>query len=363
LRLGFIRRKYDQSGGAELSLRLLVESFAANGHGINVLTQSWEGFLPDKAVIHKIASVSGRARALRTFARAAYEKMRQLDLDLCLSLERVPGVPFFRAGDGCHLAWLRRRAPYEGWLKRHSFYLNPLHRAQLDLEAETLTSPALKLVIANSRMVAEEIKQIYGLGEDQVKVIYNPAVKIPITDKDRREARSAIFKELALPYDWPVLLFLGSGFERKGLAFMIRALSLLPQVSLLVAGRGRTAFYERLASKCGVSERAKFLGLRSDADRLLAASDVSVLPTIYDPCANVCLEALAAGKPVVTTSANGASEMISQGENGFIIEDPADINCLADACRQALALSGPVNAPLQTVEQWFRELNAALGLQ
>jgi UDP-glucose:(heptosyl)LPS alpha-1,3-glucosyltransferase len=362
MRLGFIRRKYDQSGGAERSLRLLVESFAASGHEINVVAQSWEGLLPAKAVFHKIANFPGRAGALNAFARAAYAKMRQLELDLCLSLERVPGVPFFRAGDGCHQAWLQRRAPYEGWLKRHSFYLNPLHRAQLDLEAATLTSPELRLVIANSRMVAEEIKLFYGLEEDKIKVIYNPAAERQLTGKDSEEAASAVFRELALPHGRPVLLFLGSGFERKGLAFIIKALSLLPQVFLLVAGQGRIAFYERLAGKCGVSKRVKFLGLRSDVPRLLAAADVLVLPTIYDPCANVCLEALAAGKPVVTTCANGASEIISQGENGFIIKNPADTNCLADACRQALALSGPVRAHISTIEQWFKEMSAAFGL-
>jgi UDP-glucose:(heptosyl)LPS alpha-1,3-glucosyltransferase len=359
--LGFIGRQYDQGGGAELSFKLLVESFAARGHRIAILAQSWNGPIPPGAVFHPIPA-AGRARALRTFAAKAAETGRRLGLDICLTLTRVPGIPFFRAGDGCHLAWLKHRAPYESWLKRRSFHLNPLHRAQLELEAETVSSPDLRLIIANSRMVAEELKFHYGLPESKIKVIYNPVSSGQMTNQSQLQARAEIGRELGLDSKQPIILFLGSGFERKGLAFMIKALPALPLVTLLVAGRGKSAFYERLAAKCAVREKVKFLGLRPDPARLLAAADILALPTIYDPCANVCLEALAAGKPVVTTCNNGAKEMISQGENGFVIKNPADSQSLAHACQQALNLSGPVSAPLNNIRQWFEEMSLALGV-
>ena len=108
---------------------------------------------------------------------------------------------------------------------------------------------------------------------------------------------------------------------------------------LLVAGRGRRAKYERLASRLGLPasvrpERAplcsvRFLGERNDMERLLGASDVLVHPTWYDPCSLVVLEALGAGVPVITTRFNGASELMRSGEEGFVLSDPADARRLA----------------------------------
>jgi UDP-glucose:(heptosyl)LPS alpha-1,3-glucosyltransferase len=56
-----------------------------------------------------------------------------------------------------------------------------------------------------------------------------------------------------------------------------------------------------------------------------------VHPAIYEPFSNTCLEAMACGLPVVTSRINGASEIVRPGENGNVVEDPADIPALAAA--------------------------------
>jgi UDP-glucose:(heptosyl)LPS alpha-1,3-glucosyltransferase len=93
---------------------------------------------------------------------------------------------------------------------------------------------------------------------------------------------------------------------------------------LLVAGNGRAGTMPR-------SERTRFLGPRSDVPRLLAAADVFILPTIYDPFSNACLEALAAGLPVITTKANGFAEIIQNGAEGEVVAEPSDVLGLARA--------------------------------
>ncbi len=359
MRIGFIRRKYDLSGGAEVSLRLLVEAFLQKGHQVAALAESWQGTPPSGMRFVEVAGGSGAGGA-RAFAANALNKLRALELDTCLSLERVPHVPFFRAGDGCHKAWLQHRAPFEGWLKRKTFALNPRHRTLLALEEQMFTSPSLKKVIANSRMVAEEITRYYNLPPAQIEVIYNPV------DMKRLAAGQAaapvLRSQLGLTGHEKILLFLGTGFERKGLAFIIKALPQLPNTRLLVAGQGSTAAYARLAEKLKVGRRVMFLGLRADAGALLAIAQALVLPTIYDPCANVCLEALAFGKPVVTTAANGAKEFIVPGKNGFVVENPANAAALAEACLRALALDGPVEARLNTMENWLSQIGLIMGV-
>jgi UDP-glucose:(heptosyl)LPS alpha-1,3-glucosyltransferase len=358
MQVGFIRRKYDSSGGAELSLNLLVREFLAQKRRVHVVAEYWQGEAPAGMELHTVRIKPGFS-APRRFARRALSTVEKLPLDACLSLERVPGVSFFRAGDGCHRAWLERRRRYEGWWKRFSFNFHPRHRVQLALEQEMFASSRLQTVIAGSHMVADEITRYYGLDARKIEVIYNPVdqgrVAPPAPEKVEQARRG-----LGLAPGRRILLFLGSGFERKGLAFMINALPLMPEATLLVAGQGRIGAYARLAAKMKVRDRICFLGLRGDVAMLLAMSQVLVLPTIYDPCANVCLEALAAGKPVVTTFANGAHELLVPGQNGFVVEDPSLSRDLADACLAALELKRPVSAHLNSMPEWLRRISQIL---
>ncbi len=74
-----------------------------------------------------------------------------------------------------------------------------------------------------------------------------------------------------------------------------------------------------------------FLGPVKHISDLLSIGDVSVLPTFYDPCSRFILEALAAGKPVITTRFNGAADLFVNGRHGKVIDSPEDISQLADA--------------------------------
>jgi UDP-glucose:(heptosyl)LPS alpha-1,3-glucosyltransferase len=94
---------------------------------------------------------------------------------------------------------------------------------------------------------------------------------------------------------------------------------------LFVAGRGNRSRYK--------SSRAEFLGTVVDLPRVYAAVDIFILPTIYDPFSNACLEALACGLPVITTRDNGFSEIIEDGVHGSIVDCANDIVGLRDAVR------------------------------
>lgn len=360
MRLGLMRLKYDQGGGAEQTLLLLARGLMARGHDVHALVSAWEGERP-RGLRVRLATARGRGAArLKSFAQHAVELMRELALDTCLSLERAPGCPVFRAGDGCHAAWLEHRSPYESLLKRMSFQFNPLHRTHLDLEQRTFSSPELVRVIANSRLVAGEIRHHYGLAEDKIRVVYNGVDEQMLRPARSGEVRRRARQELGLASGQPVLLFLGSGFERKGLAFAMKALASLPEATLLVAGRDRTGPYEHLAQRLGVARQVRFLGQRGDAPRLIAAADAMVLPTIYDPCSNACLEALYVGTPVVTTLANGACELIQEGVNGALAPEPADQGSLAAACQRALGLKRPVPHGVSSQEQWLADTETEL---
>jgi UDP-glucose:(heptosyl)LPS alpha-1,3-glucosyltransferase len=361
MRLGLMRLKYDQAGGAERTLGLLAQGLLQRRHQVCVVTASWQGAPPEGMEVREVPTQHrGGFKRVREFAAAGVAAMQDWRPDCFMSLERTPGAPILRAGDGCHAAWLEHRAPYEGFWKNLSFKFNPQHRAFLDLERRSFTSPALQKVIANSCLVAGELQRFYGLGPERVEVIYNGVDKDRLAVARQPEAKAAARADLGLESDRPLLLFLGSGFERKGLAFAIKALASLPEATLLVAGKDRSARYEALARRLRLEKRVRFLGQRGDAERLLAACDAMVLPTIYDPCANACLEALAAGRPVVTTRANGASELVRPGVSGAIVVEPADDKALAEACRQALNLAPGFSEEVPELGVWLERMAAVM---
>jgi UDP-glucose:(heptosyl)LPS alpha-1,3-glucosyltransferase len=183
-------------------------------------------------------------------------------------------------------------------------------------------------VIANSKLVAGEIIAAYGGAPERISVVYNglPSASFQAPDGEfRARARAA----LELTDDDCAVLFAGSGWERKGLSYAISAIGRLagkPAPRLLVAGRGdATAYRRRLSARD--AGRVRFLGAVGDMPACYAAADVFILPTLYDPFSNACLEALAAGLPVITTEHNGFAEVIAPGQDGEILPangDPSD---------------------------------------
>lgn len=179
-----------------------------------------------------------------------------------------------------------------------------------------------RAVIANSQMVAREIEAHFHYPGTRIHVVYNGVPPFHATPT----AREGVRRELGLAERDFVLLFAGSGWERKGLRFAIEALNLIDVLNpiLLVAGNGKRSGLPR-------STRVRFLGPRGDVPQLLSAVDAFLLPTLYDPFSNACLEALAAGRPVITTRHNGFAEVIEQGVHGEIVEDPRDVKSIAQA--------------------------------
>ncbi len=133
-----------------------------------------------------------------------------------------------------------------------------------------------------------------------------------------------IAAQLGIAPDTLVMLFLGSGFRRKGLDGVIAALpeirQAIPGARLIVAGKDRLGPYAAQASRVGVADGVQLRGPSEKVRELYAVSDLFVLPTFYDPFSNACLEAMASGLPVLTTRYNGVAEFIQERKNGFLVE-------------------------------------------
>jgi UDP-glucose:(heptosyl)LPS alpha-1,3-glucosyltransferase len=319
LSIGFVRRGYSHSGGAEAYLKRLARGVVDAGHEAQlVTTEEWPQNEWPFGPIRRLQSGS-----VSEFA-GDLEKIRpQLHSDVLMSLERAWSCDVYRAGDGVHRAWLARRRKFELPLQRFVRGLNSKHRDILQLEEALLANRGAGRVIVNSQMVKTEIADLYGYPEDKVDIVRNgvPVGQFRFDPKLREESRD----QLKLKPDEVALLLAGSGWERKGLRFAIAAMALSHnrKMRLLVAGRGNQRSYK--------SKHVKFLGEVPDPVPIYSAADIFILPTIYDPFSNACLEALACGLPVITTRSNGFSEIIEQGVHGSIVDFANNVAGLRDA--------------------------------
>ncbi len=319
MKLALVRRGYSATGGAEAYLKRFAGAVAAAGHDPVLYTSAeWPaGEWP--FAMHRLQN----ARSPMAFARELAAREPRQECDFVFSLERVLECDCYRAGDGVHAAWLQRRARHEPFWKPLFRQLQPKHRELIALERAMLRERGARAVIVNSRMVAAEIATHFGYPEERLHLVYNgvpPAMPSEEQAVLRREARG----ELELGETDYVLLFAGSGWDRKGLKYAIagaeRAAS---RPILLIAGQGARR-------KMPASERARYLGPTPGLARLLAAADAFILPTLYDPFSNACLEALAAGLPVITSQANGFAEILAPNE-GEALADPTDTRAIAAA--------------------------------
>jgi len=319
LTIVFVRRGYSQTGGAEAYLKRLAHGVLDAGYNAQLITTSdWPKNEWPFGILHRF-----KCQSVIAFADELEQMRPHIPCDVLMSLERVWDCHVYRAGDGVHRAWLNRKRKFEVPLQRFIRRLNRKHRNILQLEEALFTNCGAGRVIVNSHMVKSEIIDLYHYPADKIDIVQNgvPLEKFRFDPKLREKSRT----DLKLKSDQIVFLFAGSGWERKGLLFAIEAMQLCKnrKMRLLVAGRGNECSYK--------SKRVQFLGELADLPRIYAAADIFILPTIYDPFSNACLEALASGLPVITTHDNGFSEIIEDGVHGSIVDCANDLIGLRDA--------------------------------
>ncbi len=267
-------------------------------------------------------------RALARFPRA-----------VSYSLSRTYPVDIYRVTDPLHLyhLYLNYRSPF----KRLWARLSLRHRLLLSLERELLkTEGGCRAIVAISRLDARLLRELYGIGDERIHVIYN-GVDLELFSPGSTEDSTAVRRSLGIGTQETIYLFAGMDFRRKGLETAIRSMAGLNHpCRLLVAGSGKERGYRSLAASLGVADKVLFLGRVADMPPLYRAADILVLPTTYDPFGNVHLEALACGLPVITTKQAGGAEVVSHGRTGYIMQDagsPEELSGLLkefEACRE-----------------------------
>jgi UDP-glucose:(heptosyl)LPS alpha-1,3-glucosyltransferase len=289
MKLLIIARPFVFHGGVERATAGLVGALVEHGYDVHLLTPRGQYAVP---------GVTQHALALAAVARLAAARGTW---DIVQSHERTLRQDVYRAGEGCHRAYLASLGGGGRGL---------YHRIVLGLERRVFAGTPE--IVAIAKRGAAEIAALYAVAPARLSVVYNGVDLERFHPRLRDAHRAAARAEVGVPPEAWTLLFAGSGFPRKGLDVALRALHALGDgaAHLIVIGRGDVAPYRALARELGVDGRVVWLGVRPDIERWYAAADVLVLPTRYEPFGNVHLEALATGLPVVTSRVAGGAEVV-----------------------------------------------------
>jgi UDP-glucose:(heptosyl)LPS alpha-1,3-glucosyltransferase len=318
MRLGLICRPFSFHGGIETATAGLLAALRRAGHDVELISTGRQPAIPG-VVVHRVRTLPHpSALRLLSFGLAARAAARGGGYDLVQSHERTLGQDVYRAGEGCHRGYLEA-------MGRGRAGLDPYHRLVLALEGRIFRLRSARHIVAISRLGKEEIERRYGTDPRGVTLVYNGVDLERFHPDNRARHRRQTREDLGIPSGAWTVLFVGSGFERKGLGPLLEGFARGPDAAsrLVVTGKGDAARYQGLAARLGVAGRVIWTGPREEVERLYAAADVVALPALYEPFGNVHLEALAAGLPVLSSARAGGAEVVRHGRTGWVVAEPA----------------------------------------
>lgn len=336
----------EKSHGTE---RIIVEWITqlAGEFEIHIYSQSVKDVDLSSIVWHRIPALPGPhlLNFLWWFAanhlwRFWDRRFRGLGPDIVFS----PGVNCFDADAvSVHIVFaefLRRVRP-ELALARNPIWFWPrlihrrlYYRLILWLEGRVYRNPETLLILI-ARKTKADLERFYGR-RDRYTVIYLGLDHATYRPERRAALRQSARKALDLSDDRLALLLVGNDWHKKGIRALFEAMALVRDlpVELLIVGRDDPAPFRAMAESKGVGARVHFLPPRNDVEFYYAAADIYAGPSLEDTFALPPAEAMACGLPVIVSAENGTFEIITDGADGLILQDPNDARTLAAMIRR-----------------------------
>lgn len=340
MKIALVHKRLDLKGGTERDLLETAVGLTAAGHEVHLFCSQYRVPVPPDIRAHRVlAAPLGRTIRLWSFALSAQKETRKSGCDLIVNFGRLIDADLLRCGGGTHRGFLRWMGAYGGMGRRSWQSISAYHQSLLALEKRQFSSPQLKKIIAVSESVKNDILANYDVAEEKIAVLYNGVDPHRFHPSNSLEHRSAVRRRWNIPLDAPLVLFVGSGFRRKGLDRLMSAWS-LPQVSkiylLVVGADARIDRYQAWANSIAPG-KVLFAGHQPNIENYYGAADLLALPSLQEAFGNVVLEALAAGLPVVVSRNVGAAELLTGLLLEGIIDQPDHTDELAEKLLSLLA--------------------------
>jgi UDP-glucose:(heptosyl)LPS alpha-1,3-glucosyltransferase len=372
MKIGLVTESIDpRRGGAEAWTYQHAINLIERGYEVHVIAFD---FPPEAArwpiVIHQMEKI----RSPLGKARVAEAKLRTLNLDLIHDMGLGWYCDIFQPHGGCWKATANQKILLmPRWMRPIKSRIDPwLHRyRQLTSLARLQATAGNQILLALSHKVADEFQRYYSMPSERIRVVYN-GVDVKRFSPDRQgEFRDSIRHQLGMDDGTVLALAVAHNFQLKGVPTLLKAMDILapkrlPLHAVIVGGRHICPWQVwAKARRLPVT----FVGAQDDTVPFYAAADMMVHPSFYDSCSLVLLEAAASGLPLLVSRENGAAELLTNGVNGLLLDDPADAQRLAEqmellldgSLRQRLGATARQLAVQHTVEHNCDEIIAIYG--
>ena len=328
-----------QRGGAERYTQDLAAALVARGHEVYLLASRFARSVEPARQVHLDGAAGSRIARYRAFTASVARHLQSHSYDMVHAMLPVPGCDLYHPHAGIEAenlanGHLRHGGHVRQVISKLSNRLNRKRRLYAQTERKMLEQGSAILCLSNA--MQQIAQRHYQLGKGQSHVLLNGVDLERYDPAARGKIRSQIRRKNNIGATDVVALLMSNNYRLKGLRQAIQALQQLAaagraSAKLMVVGREPADQYRRFAQRLGVADRMVFAGSTNDPPALYAAADLFVLPTAYDSCSLVVLEALAMGLPVITTRSNGAAEVMQDGVHGFVTDSQADMEGLHEA--------------------------------
>jgi len=349
-------------GGSERYAHALSLALAKRGHDVDICALGDTSTLSDIPQHDRLSVtfVAERNRPLVTFETLYFSILARQTIDfdeydvihgtlmpaspIALSLF-PPSTPLVVTSHGTSLGEVRSHK-----LEVPTDYLKKLFFHPTNYLMDMATAPRASRTIAISRESARELAKWYPVSADDIVHIPH-GVNIEQFHPDQPTHDAPDPEKLTL-------LHVGRLVSRKHVDLALRALAALERtdVELLVAGDGtHRDRLESLAADLGITDQTKFLGFVPDAElpSLYASSDAFLFLSRYEGFGLTFLEAMASGTPVVGTAVGGFPDMVTDGEEGFVVErHPENVADAIDRLSESPTLATEMGEKARTLAEF-----------
>ena len=323
MKLAFCIFRVFPHGGLSRDFVKIATACARRGHSVRAYARRWDSPAPApiEMVTVPVKGMTNPARD-RRFANWVEDDLKRRAVDLVVGFNKMPGLDVYFAGDSCFEEKARTQRPWAYRLLSRYRHFAEFERAVFDDDRQVKI-----LTIAPAQKAA--FQHCYGTVETRFFALPPDLDVERTTNPEDLDARRWLRHEFQLSDGDLALLFVGSGFIKKGLDRLLLAVAALPdalgrRTHLFILGEDSRRRFERLSARLAIGARVHFLGGRDDVPRFLHGADALALPAYDEAGGMVILEAIGAGLPVLATDVCGHAPHVLSANAGLVSASPFD---------------------------------------
>lgn len=321
MKFAFLLYKYFPYGGLQRDFIRITRECQRRGHQVRVYTLTWEGDLPNDLEI-TVVPVDAMFNHVKyqKFTDWVQDALTVDPVDCVVGFNKMPGLDIYYAADSCYEEKARSQRPWP-------YRLLPRYRHFSSYEDAVFGVRSSTEILMISKTQMPYFLKHYGTRRSRMQLLPPGISRDRIAPLDADNLRDHIRESLGIAPNENIILFVGSGFIKKGLNRAILAMASLPdqlraRTRMLVIGEDRAKPFEKMIKRLGLTDHVELLGGRADVPQYLLAGDLLLHPASDENAGMVLLEAMVAGIPVLATDVCGYGHYVVEAEMGALVSNP-----------------------------------------